>query len=91
MIQVEFIYNNNAKVFEADLHSPFQSVIDKYIQSSLLDMNSIYFTYSGEIIDPNQSIINKIKYIHMQNNKIQILVQPKYDSQILILIIIIIK
>ena len=82
MIQVEFIYNNNVTVLEADSHSPFQYVIDKYIQRSLLDINSIYFIYSGEIIDPNQPIINKIKYMHMQNNKIQILVQPRNGIQI---------
>ena len=80
MIAVEFFYNNNATIYEADLYSPFQYVFDVFTQHNLLDRNSIYFTFNGEIIDPNQTIINKIQKINMQINKIPILVHSKYDN-----------
>ena len=52
MIQVEFIFNNTVTPLEVDLYSPFQYAIDAFIQQSLLDKNLIYFTFNGEIINP---------------------------------------
>ena len=81
MIQVEFCYNNTVTLYEADLYSPFQYVFDIFVQRYLLDKNSVYFTFNGEIIDPMETIISKIKNINIQNNKIQILVYSKNDNQ----------
>ena len=61
MIQVEFIFNNTVTPLEVNLYSPFQYAIDAFIQQSLLDKNLIYFTFNGEIINPQQTILNKIK------------------------------
>ena len=82
MIQVEFIFNNTVTPFEADLYSPFQYAIDAFIQQSLLDKNLIYFTFNGEIINPQQTILNKIQQLNIRTNKIQIYVLPRNGNQI---------
>ena len=81
MIQVEFIFNNTVTPLEVDLYSPFQYAIDAFIQRSLLDKNLVYFTFNGEIINPQQTILNKIQQLNIQTNKIQIYVLPRNGNQ----------
>ena len=81
MMQVEFIFNNTVTPLEVDLYSPFQYAIDAFIQRSLLDKNLIYFTFNGEIINPQQTILNKIQQLNIQTNKIQIYVLPRNGNQ----------
>ena len=81
MIQVEFIFNNTVTPLEVDLYSPFQYAIDAFCQRSLLDKNLVYFTFNGEIINPQQTILNKIQQLNIQTNKIQIYVLPRNGNQ----------
>ena len=48
MIEVEFDYNQQLTVIHTELDVVFQVVINKYLQKSLLDSNSIYFIANGK-------------------------------------------
>jgi len=69
MIDIEFNFNRTKEIIKADMYEPLQYVIDRYIQKSLLDFNTIYFIKDGnKIINPQNPVesfmndlTNKIK------------------------------
>ena len=69
MVDIEFYFNQTKAIIKADIYGPFQYVIYRYIQTSFLDPNTIYFIKEGnKIINPQNPVesfmndlTNKIK------------------------------
>ena len=51
MIDVIFDLNQDFTVIQAKLDDPFQVVIDKFIQKTLIDPNSVYFMVNAKPIN----------------------------------------
>ena len=75
MIEVEFDYNQNVAVIQAKLDVPFQDIINKYLQKSLLDSNSVYFLANGRQINPEQTVESQMNELNKKNKKMKVLVQ----------------
>ena len=75
MIEVEFDYNQNVTVIQAKLDVPFQDIINKYLQKSLLDSNSVYFLANGKQINPEQTVGSQMNELNKKNKKMKVLVQ----------------
>ena len=75
MVEIEFDYNQQITVIQAELDELFQVVINKYLQKSLLDSKSIYFLANGEQMNPQQTLGNQMNKINKQNKKMKVLVQ----------------
>ena len=56
MIQIEFEYNQDKVMIQAKSYEPFQSAIDKYIQKSQIQLDSVYFIANGNQIKPEYSL-----------------------------------
>ena len=52
MVDVVFDMNQAITVIQAKLDEPFQDVIDKFIQKTLIEPNSVYFIANAKPIDP---------------------------------------
>ena len=74
MVDVVFDLNQAITVIQAKLDDPFQVVIDKFIQKTLIDPNSVYYIANAKPIDPQQTVENQMSDLNKQNKKITILV-----------------
>ena len=74
MIDIEFNYNQVIISIQANLDESFQSVINKYMQKSLLNPDSVCFLANGKPINPTESIENQMSKIDKENQKMKILV-----------------
>ena len=50
MVEVEFIYNQNNIIIQANLNDSFETITKKYANLANLDINNIYFISNGIII-----------------------------------------
>ena len=48
MAQIEFNYNQNLTIIQANLNDKFKDVINKYLQKSSLDSNKVFFLANGK-------------------------------------------
>ena len=74
MVDVVFDLNQAITVIQAKLDEPFQVVIDKFIQKTLIDPNSVYYIANAKPIDPQQTVENQMSDLNKQNKKLTILV-----------------
>ena len=74
MIEVEFHYEQNIIVIQAEKKNRFQDVINKYIQKSYFNPSSLFFLLNGKQIDPLKIIENEMNKINMEKTKLIILV-----------------
>ena len=59
MVEIIFNYNHIQTIIQANLDDSFNSVIQKFINKTQLDINNIYFISNGNIISSkNEKIIN---------------------------------
>ena len=80
MIEVEFECNQNKIMIQANIYESFQAIIDKYIQKSLIQLNSAYFIANGNQIKPESSLESIMTDIDKQNKKIKVLVNMLEDK-----------
>ena len=66
MVEIIFIYNHIETIIQSNEDDSFNSVIEKYINKSQLDINNINFISDGKIISKN----GKIKDIMNNSEKI---------------------
>ena len=74
MVEIIFNYNQINTIIQANLDDSFNSVIEKFINKTQLDINNIYFISNGNIISKNEKIINIMNNEEKINNKKIILV-----------------
>ena len=53
MVEIEFNFNQVITNVQAKLDDPFQDVINKFMQKSLLDPGSVNFLANGRVIRNN--------------------------------------
>ena len=53
MVEIEFNFNQAITNIQAKLDDPFQDVINKFMQKSLLQPGSVNFLANGKVINPN--------------------------------------
>ena len=87
MVDIEFNFNQLTRVIFADLDEPFNNIINKYLNVSLLKIDSVYFSVNGNIITNTQSTIeNFMSDLDKINKKLKILVNEietsGYDNDI---------
>ena len=78
MVDIEFYFNQTKAIIKADIYGPFKDAIDRYIQKTFLDPNTIYFTKDGnKIINPQNPVESFMNDLNKQNKKIIITVNMK--------------
>ena len=80
MIQIEFDYKQDKVMIQAKSYESFQSAIDRYIQKSQIQLDSIYFIANGNKIKPEHSIESIMTNIDKKNKKIKVLVNKMQDK-----------
>ena len=59
MVEIIFNYNQINTIIQANLDDSFNSVIEKFINKTQLDINNIYFISNGNIISSkNEKLMN---------------------------------
>ena len=74
MVNVEFNLNQNIEIIEARLDSPFQYIIEQFVQKASIEPNSVYFIANSKQIEPHKTVENYMNDIDKQNNKITVFV-----------------
>ena len=54
MAEIEFNYNQRITVIQAKLDEPFQNLITKFLQKSLLQPGSVYFLANGKLVNKHK-------------------------------------
>ena len=75
MVEIEFDFNQQITVIQTKLDEPFKNAINKYLQKSLLDSNSVFFIANGRQINPEEKVENQISLSNKENKKVIILVK----------------
>ena len=72
MVEIEFSFNQVITNIQAKLDDPFQDVINKFMQKSLVQPGSINFLANGKVINPNESVESHMSNLNKENNKMKI-------------------
>ena len=74
MVEVEFNYQQNKIIIQANLEDFLESIINKYVNKSKLDINKIYFISNGKNINKKDKLVNIMSESDKKNKHIIILV-----------------
>ena len=74
MVEIEFNFNQAITNIQANLGKPFQDVINKFMQKSLLQPGSVNFLANGKVINLNESIESHMSNLNKENKKMNIIV-----------------
>ena len=80
MIQIEFQLEQQKIIIQAKSDETFQAVIDRYIQKTQIQLNSVYFISNGSQIKLDQTLENAMTEFEKQNQKIKVLVNRIEDK-----------
>ena len=80
MIQIEFQLDQQTIIIQAKSDETFQAVIDRYIQKSQIQLNSVYFISNGSQIKLDQTLENAMTELEKRNQKIKVLVNMIEDK-----------
>ena len=75
MVEVEFTYKQQIIIVQCELSNKIGDIYNKFISKVGIDINSVYFLYSGNKIDNNELIIDKLinfNDIEMKKMKIEV-------------------
>ena len=71
-VEVEFIYQQNKTIIQANLNNSLEVVINQFINLIKLDINKIYFVSNDKIISKNDIISNIMNESERLNKKLKI-------------------
>ena len=74
MIHIEFNYNQQITIIQAQQNEQFKNVINSYSQKTLLNPDSLYFLVNGQQINKENTVESYMNQINKQNNKLIVLV-----------------
>ena len=80
MAQIEFNYNQNLTIIQANLNDKFKDVINKYIQKTSLAPNKVFFLANGKQINTEETVENIMNDINKENKHLKVLVQIIEDE-----------
>ena len=73
-VEIEFNFNQVITNIQAKLDDPFKDVINKFMQKSLLQPDSVNFLANGKVINPNESVESHMSNLNKENKKMKIIV-----------------
>ena len=71
MIKIEFNYNQQIIEIQSNTNEIFQEAINKYLQKSLLEPESVIFYINGQPINPEKTIESQMNSLNKNNNSIK--------------------
>ena len=74
MVEIIFNYNNINTLIQANMNDSFNTIIQKYINKSKLDINNIYFVSDGQILSKIEKLMNIMNNTEKLNKRKIILV-----------------
>ena len=74
MVEIIFNYNQINTIIQANLDDSFNSVIEKFITKTQLDLNNLHFLAKGKIINKNEKIEKIMDESDKLNKRLIILV-----------------
>ena len=74
MVEVEFNYQHNKIIIQGNLTDSFETVTKKYADKANLDINNIYFIFSGKVINKEDKLEEVMSESDKRNKKMIILV-----------------
>ena len=74
MVEVVFDMNQSITAIQAKSEDTFQSIIDKFIQKTLIAPNSVYYIANAKPVDPQNTVESQMSTLNKQNKKITVLV-----------------
>jgi hypothetical protein len=81
MVEIEFSYKQQITVVQCELNNKIKDIYNKCISKVGIDINSIYFIYSGNKIDNNELKIDQLINNNDRSiNKMKILVESINES-----------
>ena len=86
-IEIEFNYQGQITIIQCNTQDNLNNIFHNFINKSNIDINLIYFLYSGNIIEGNSIIDQIINSTDKERKKMNILVNNKDDSNENIMII----
>ena len=76
MVEVEFIYKQQITIVQCELNNKIGDIYKRFISKVGIDINSVYFLYSGNKIDNNELTIDKLININDREiKKMKIIVE----------------
>ena len=59
-VQIEFSYQGQSTIIQGNTQDILNNTFQNFANKAQIDINSVYFIYSGNIIDGNSTIEQKI-------------------------------
>ena len=78
-IEIEFNYQGQITIIQCNTQDNLNNIFHNFINKSNIDINLIYFLYSGNIIEGNSIIDQIINSTDKERKKMNILVNNKDD------------
>ena len=78
-IEIEFNYQGQITIIQCNIKDNYSTIFQRFINKSNIDINSIYFLYSGNIIEGNLIIEQNINNTDKERKKMNILVNNKNE------------
>ena len=73
MVEVEFLYNGTIITIQGNYEQKINDIISNFLQKMQIEVNTVYFLYSGQKIDNKEIILNQIiNNVDRQRNKMNI-------------------
>ena len=79
-IEVEFNYQGQITILQCNTQNYLNNIFQSFINKANIDINSLYFSYSGNIIEGNSNIEQIINNTDKERKKMNILVNNKDDQ-----------
>ena len=80
MVSIEFQFNGIPFQIQINPELPFKEAINKYLQKSSINPDSICFLGNGNNINPEETIASQMSALNKKNNKMKILVYSLKDK-----------
>ena len=78
-IEIEFSYQSQSTIIQGNTQDILNNTFQNFANKAQIDINSVYFLYSGNIIDGNSTIEQKINSSDKERKKMIILVYNTYE------------
>ena len=79
-IEIEFSYQSQSTIIQGNTQDILNNTFQNFANKAQIDINSVYFLYSGNIIDGNSTIEQKINSSDKERKKMIILVYNRYEK-----------
>ena len=77
MVEIEFEFNQNRTLIQANLNDTFEEIIKKYITKTKLELDKLYFLSNGDHTNNSEIIKNIMNESEKQKKRMKVLVCSK--------------